>query len=126
MYIAKEISAKASKRSSVDTFPNFDLEKLISVLKYDRKWEKGGMNMMILLKSPSKKIILAILHDKTEIRSHQVDDSITFQIIRGQLLIHLPKKSFILNRGEKIKIDEKARYSINSVEETVFLMTLAS
>ena len=47
----------------------FDLDSLISILKNDKKWIKGEMNSMILLRNSSRSVVLVILHEKTEIKS---------------------------------------------------------
>jgi hypothetical protein len=105
---------------------NFDLKGLILNMKHDKKWKSGEMSMMILQRDPAKKIVLTILHEGTEICSSQVNDSITFQVIGGKLMLNFLKESYILNSGDVMELNEKTRYSIDSIEETSFLMTLNS
>jgi phage terminase large subunit len=108
------------------SFLNFDLRELIGILKNDQKWKKGEMNMMILRKNPVKRIILAVLHEKTQIKSVQINDSITIQVIEGHLKLHFKKESVDLLNGETITLDEKTKYKINSIDETAFILTLVS
>ena len=115
-----------AKRQANYSFPNFDLRELIGILKNDLKWKKGEMNMMILRKNQVKKIVLAVLHEKTQIKSVQINDSITIQVIEGHLKLHFKKESVDLINGETITIDEKTKYKINSIDETSFLITLIS
>jgi hypothetical protein len=131
MYIEKELIATLpfdfhNKRNINYSYQNFDLEGLIAILKHDKKWKSGEMNMMVLLRIPTRKIILAILHEKTEILSSQVNDSITFQVIEGTLMLHFLKESYTLHGGEKLTLNKKTRYSLDSIDETAFLMTLKS
>lgn len=108
------------------SFSSFDLPVLIENLKHDQAWQKGEMKAMILLKNPSKKIVLAVLHDQTEINSIQTNYSTTIKIIEGKVKFHVGKNCLILKKGELLSLTEKIKYSINSLEETALLIILAS
>ena len=103
-----------------------DLGVMISQLKHEPSWEEGELKSAILLKSPSKKILLTVLHAGTVISSFQTDDSITFQVIEGILNLHFRNESFTLNKGEVLIMNEKLKYEINTLEDSAFLMILAS
>jgi hypothetical protein len=104
-------------------FQDFDLEGPISSLKNDKKWDKGEMNSMILLKNCSKSVVLAVVHQNTEISYSSVKNP-TIQVIEGQLKIHSPKsEDRILNSGEKISLND-SKFIIDSVKETAFLLIL--
>ena len=133
MYLEKELlSSKLSSKS----FPRhgerltnfsklkFDLPMLIENMKHEPGWEKGELNSMILLKSPEKKIILTIMHEDTEVRSAQVNSSVTFQVIEGKLIFHIREESIILKNGESLTIYEKVKYKFDSMEESSFILTL--
>jgi mannose-6-phosphate isomerase-like protein (cupin superfamily) len=107
-------------------FPSLDIPTMIENLKHERTWEKGELSSIILLKSPGMKIMLTVLHEGTEVMSFQANDSATFQVIEGKLMVHIKKESFPLNKGELLTLDEKIKYSFDSVEETVLLLTLIS
>jgi quercetin dioxygenase-like cupin family protein len=101
-----------------------DLEVMISHLKQEPSWEEGELKSAILLKSPTKKILLTVLHAGTVISSFQTDDSITFQVIEGMLNLHFRNESFTLNKGEVLIMNEKLKYEINTLEDSAFLMIL--
>lgn len=103
-----------------------DLGVMISHLKQEPSWEEGELKSSILLKSPSKKILLTVLHAGTVISSFQTDDSITFQVIEGILNLHFRNESFTLNKGEVLIMNEKLKYEINTLEDSAFLMILTS
>lgn len=130
MYIEKESFSSASPHGNATrkngSFSSFDLPVLIENLKHDNAWKKGELKSMILLKNPTKKIVLALLHEDTEIRSFQADESITFKIIEGKVKFHIGNDSLILKRGELLTLTEKIKYTINSLEETALLIILAS
>jgi argininosuccinate synthase len=113
-------------RSVNNSSQNSDLEGLITIMKHDKKWKTGEMNMIVLLRAPTKKIVLAILHENTEIQSSQVNGSITFQVIEGKLRLHFLKESYTLHNGDILTLNEKTRYNIDTIEESTLLMTLTS
>ena len=71
-------------------------------------------------------IILTAIHEGTEITSFQSNDSITFQIMEGQLKFHSRKESLTLDKGHLMTLHENVGYSLTTEEETVFLSTIAS
>lgn len=102
----------------------FDLTALIKMMKHSDNWSKGELNTLILLKSPSEKIILTAIHKGTEIKSFQADDSITIQILEGELRYRTHNDSVILSNGQLMTINDKIKYMLTASEDTVFLLTL--
>ncbi len=115
-----------NKRSSDCTLLGFNLPSLIATMKQSYTWANGELNALTLLKSPNKQIILTSMHEGTEIKSFQSDDSITFQIIEGKLRFHIRKDSITLNEGQLMTLDENIKYSLTTQEETVFLLTISN
>ena len=115
-----------NKRSSDCTLLGFNLPSLIATMKQSYTWANSELNALTLLKSPNKQIILTAMHEGTEIKSFQSDDSITFQIIEGKLRFHIRKDSITLNEGQLMTLDENIKYSLTTQEETVFLLTISN
>lgn len=120
-----DLSHRMNYISSDCTLLAFDLPSLISTMKQSFTWANGELNALVLLKSPEKQIILTVMHEGTEIKSFQSNDSVTFQIIEGKLKFHIRKDSITLNKGQMMKLDEKIKYRLSSQEETVFLLTIS-
>ena len=95
-------------------------------MKQSYTWANGELNALILLKSPDKQIILTALHEGTEIKSFQSNDSVTFQIIEGKLRFHIRKDTVTLNEGQLMTLDEKIKFRLTTQEETVFLLTISN
>ena len=112
-------------KSSDCTLLGFNLPSLIATMKQSYTWANGELNAMILLKSPEKQIILTAMHEGTEIKSFQSNDSITFQIIEGKLRFHIRKDTITLNEGQLMTLNENIKYSLTTKEETVFLLTIS-
>jgi quercetin dioxygenase-like cupin family protein len=104
----------------------FDLPDLINSMKQSPEWISGELNAKILLNSPEKQIILTALHEKTEINSFQSKESITIQIIEGEMLYHSNKDSMILNAGQLLTLRDNIKYRLTSLEESVFLLTISN
>ena len=124
--VSPELLSDQLSRSVNPSLIRFDLPSLIENMKLERSWEKGELKSMILLKSPSKKILLTIMPKGTEITSLQTNDSITFQIIEGEIKLYFRKECLTLNKGELLTLNENSRFKIYSVEESAFLLTLES
>jgi quercetin dioxygenase-like cupin family protein len=124
--IKTNLSHAKNYRSSDCRLLAFNLPSLITTMKQSNTWAKGELNALILLKSPEKKIILTAIHEGTEIKSIQSNDSITFQIIEGKLKFHIRNDIITLNKGQLMTLDEKIKYSLTTQEETVFMLTIAN
>ncbi len=103
-----------------------DLPVLIKNLKHSQTWAKGELNTIILLKNPDKQIILTALHEGTQINSFQSNDSVSFQIIEGKIKFHTQKESVDLNQGQLLTLHENIKYTVTTMEETVFLLTVSN
>lgn len=121
----KSFSALENSPSEALALP-YDFPQLIQNLKRERSWKKGEIASMILLKSPAKRIVLALLHEGTEFTSCQADDSATFRVLNGEINLRTGSESLLLKKGEVFTLHEKARYVIDSAVETALLMTLES
>lgn len=102
---------------------NFDIPSLIEMLRKDPSWSKKELSTMVLLKSPVKNIVLTLLPAGTEIRSVQLNDTITYQVLEGKLKFRIRNESVILGKGELLKLNEKTKYQFDSLEESAFLLT---
>ena len=104
----------------------YDLPKLIAGMKHKHNRSEDNPDSMILLNCLDKKVVLIVLHEGTGFRSFQSNESVTFQIIDGELAFHSRKESVILEKGQFLTLHEKIDYTLQSNEETVFLLTIAN
>jgi len=102
----------------------FDLPSLIEMMKHSHTWAQGELNAMVLLKRQDKQIVLTALHEGTEIISYQSEDSVTFQIIEGRINFHTRKETVILDKDRKFTLYDNIKYSLETKEETVLLLTI--
>jgi len=102
---------------------NFDIPSLIETLKQDPSWSRRELSTLILLKSPVKNIVLTLLPAGIEIKSVQLNDTITYQVLEGKLKFQICNESVVLGKGELLKLNEKTKYQFDSLEESAFLLT---
>jgi mannose-6-phosphate isomerase-like protein (cupin superfamily) len=121
--IARKLNSKESCLQNVSNYW-FNLPNLIRKMKSNHTWAEGELNSMILLKSPSKKIMLTTLHEGTEIESFQSNDSITFQIIEGKLELYIGYESVTLDKDQFLTLHENVSYKLTTMKETVLLIII--
>lgn len=102
----------------------FDFPSLIEMIKNNPAWLRGELNAMILFKESDKQIVLTAMHEGTKIISFQSNDSVSFQILEGQLRFHTRYESVILNKDQVLTYQEKTKYSLTARLETVMLLTV--
>ena len=105
---------------------NINLFDLINNMKGSLVTSGKKLKSVILINRSDKKFLITAMMDKIEISSFQSDDSITIQLLEGKLRLHTRKESVTLDKGHFITINEKVKYQLTSLEETVFLLTIAS
>jgi len=105
---------------------NFDLPVLINKMKRENASKNGEPLAKVLLNSHYKQILLAILHESTEIDSFQENDSVSFQLVEGKLKFRTRKESVLLEKGQILVLNENVKYRLISNEETVFIITLTN
>jgi hypothetical protein len=102
-----------------------DIKTLIRNIKHSRAWAQGDQNAMFRLKHSGKHVVLAALHEGTDIISYQSNDSITFQIIEGSLRFNSRKASATLAMGQVLTLNGRIKYRLTTSEETVLLLSIA-
>ena len=104
----------------------FDIPAIIEDLRHGQNWISGEISTVLLLNNPSIKVLLTLIHEGTEVISYQANESITFQVLEGSLIIHIRNESIVLHEGELLTLDENIKYSFDTIDETAFLLTLVS
>jgi hypothetical protein len=88
------------KNSYNSALAPFDLPALIYSMKQSNSWAQGELNAMVLLKNPLKQIILTAMHAWTEIKSFQANESISLQILEGELMFNSRSDSLHFTKTE--------------------------
>jgi len=109
--------------SQVEISNPTSISELIATMKLTKSWAKGELNAIVLLNSPTLKIVLTMIHKDTEILSFQGGYSTTFQVIEGGLTFLNHNGSAFIDKGYSLKQYDKLAYKLSNDKETIFLLT---
>jgi quercetin dioxygenase-like cupin family protein len=72
------------------------------------------------------RIVLIGLHDGAELKTHTANGVISVQVLEGQIKFTAEEQTVSLVKGQMIALHEKIPHSVLALEETFFLLTLAT
>lgn len=104
----------------------FDLPALLAQVKREDTWASAPRTGLTLLKGQRLRVVLVALHAGTEIPSHQTDSPISVQVIEGTLTFRTEAQILTLRAGQLLTLQAGIRHAVEAVEESAFLLTLAT
>lgn len=123
--IINKKSFGCSGKFVVNSVLPYDMPKLIQNMKKSSGWKNGELVATILLNTPGKQIVLTVLHPDTEIKSFQSGDSVTLQIIEGNIQFHSREETIMLSNGQTFTFYSNINFSLTSHDEvSAFLLTI--
>lgn len=120
----KEYLLKEQIRTKLRSHQYQNILELAYNLKHDKSWEEGEINSMILKKNEHRKEILLVMHNDTKIESFQRDQSITLNVIEGEIKFRTSKHLVHLYSGQFFTLSEKVKYTFHSIVESTILITI--
>jgi quercetin dioxygenase-like cupin family protein len=110
--------------SLISSALSYDLPEIVKKMKDSPEWENGELNAVILLDSFNKKIVLTVMHDRTEVKSFQSGDSVAIQIIEGRMKVQTNQETVILDEGQLLVLHDKIKFSLTTLKESALLLTI--
>lgn len=104
---------------------SFKLSSEIAQMKQDESWEKSGRSSRTLIKVGAMRLVLNAMKAGTEIKTHHANGPISVHCIEGKLKFSTEEKSVTLQKGDLLTLEELVKHSVEAVEETTFLLTVA-
>ena len=104
----------------------FDLPAVLAQLKREDTWAHTPRTGITLLKGQQLRVTLVALHAGTTIPSHQADGPITVQVIEGTLMFRTEAQTLRLQAGHLVTLQGGMPHALEAVEESAFLLTLAT
>lgn len=104
---------------------SFNLSAQISEMKREENWEKSGRSSRTLIKVGAMRLVLNAMKAGTEIKTHHANGPISVHCIEGKLKFNTEERAVTLQKGELLTLEELVKHSVEAIEETVFLLTVA-
>lgn len=104
---------------------SFSLSAQISEMKQEESWEKSGRSSRTLIKVGAMRLVLNAMKAGTEIKTHHANGPISVHCIEGKLKFNTEERAVTLQTGELLTLEELVKHSVEAIEETVFLLTVA-
>ena len=102
-----------------------DLQHYIKQIRSEEPWSKSDRNAITVFKSENMTIVVVALHDKTEMKTHVAQGTISVQVIEGKIKFITDQQSVELNKQQIVTLHANIPHSVVALEETIFLLTTA-
>lgn len=104
-----------------------DLSEEIAQLRADTSIkEEAGRKSKMLVKYPEFRIVLITMKAGSTWEDHKTNSRISVQVLRGYIRFHTPNSTLELHAGQLLALDPGILHSVDSPEESAFLLTLSS
>lgn len=104
---------------------SFSLSDEISQIKQEESWEKTGRGSRTLIKIGAMRLVLNVMKAGTEIKTHHANGPISVHCIEGKLKFNTEESSTTLKAGGLLTLEQLVKHSVEAVDETAFLLTVA-
>ena len=118
------ISSKPPGPFECGAFVNLD-EELAQLSADASIKEEAGRRSKMLAKYPEFRIVLITMKDGSRWEDHKTSSRISVQVLRGHIRFHTPHGAFDLHTGGLLALDPGIVHSVDSLEESAFLLTLS-
>jgi quercetin dioxygenase-like cupin family protein len=105
---------------------NIDLSFYMQQIKEEPTWKAGNRNAITVFKTNGLSIVLVALHRGTQMTRHIADGIISVQVLEGKLQFTTDQQSVELVKGQMLALHENVPHSVLAIQETLFLLTLAT
>jgi quercetin dioxygenase-like cupin family protein len=127
----KKINKETSQRTEGDhlldaSMVTIDLPLLMKQIKQEASWKDRDHNSITVFKTEGMRIVLIGLHKGAEMIKHKADGIISVQILEGQIKFTTDLQSVELGEKQMLTLHERIPHSVLAIEETFFLLTLAT
>lgn len=87
--------------------------------------DESGRRTKMLVKYEEFRIALVTMRSGSQWSDHKTPARISVQVLRGQIHFNIPDGTFNLTRGQLLTPDPGVVHSVDSVEDSAFLLTLS-
>ncbi|HZR26677.1 MAG TPA: cupin domain-containing protein [Vicinamibacterales bacterium] len=102
----------------------FDLAREIEQLLHEPDWS-SGQNAKTLVKYDDLRVVLIALRARARMPGHQAEGRVSIQSLQGHIQVRAEGRTFDLRAGSLIALDRGVPHDVESVENSVLLLTIA-
>ena len=102
----------------------FDLPAEIDRLRSETTWSTG-QNARTLLKYDDFRVVLTALQAKARMPEHKTEGRISVHVLSGHIRLRAAGRTFSLRPGSLLALDQGVPHSVEALEESAFLITIA-
>ena len=110
--------------SMAERIMEFDLPAEIHRLRAETTWSTGK-NARTLIKYDDFRVVLMALQATVRIPEHKADGRISVLVLSGHIQLRASGRTFSLRPGGLLAIDQGVPHSVEALEESAFLLTIA-
>ena len=115
-----------TKTSKLEAVTLVDLDEEILRLRKDASTrEEAGHRTKMLVKHPEFRIVLITMNSGSQWLEHKTNSRIAVQPLQGHIRFLTPGGNFDLREGQLLTLDPGVPHSVESLEESAFLLTLS-
>ena len=103
-----------------------DIREYINQLKEEDAWLKNDRNAITLFKTENMRIVLAAFHKNAAMPGNTTNGTISIQVLEGNIKINSGLGQVELHEKQMGTLHGDIPYSVIAIEESVFLLTIAT
>lgn len=105
---------------------DIDLYAYIAKIKEETTWKENDRNTITLFKSDTLRLVLIGLKAGSELKKHKTNNTISVQVLQGDIRFITGDVSTPLSKGQLITLHPKIPHSVEAETESFFLLTMAN
>jgi quercetin dioxygenase-like cupin family protein len=104
----------------------FALPEEAERLRQEASWQRGDRNARTLVKESGLRVTLVALKAGARIAQHKAPGRLTIQTVSGHLRCQAAGTDIDLPAGHVLALEQNVSHEVDAIEESVFLLTIAS
>lgn len=118
-------SSQRSARQLAAPLLTFDLSQEIASLKQEPSWQRGDRNARTLVQEPGFRLVLTVLKAGAHMQDHRAAGWASVHGLEGHLRLESGEHSVDLSVGHLLVLEPQVVHSVEAVEESAFLLSIA-
>lgn len=86
---------------------------------------RGGRTGVTLVKTPELRVLMEVLDEGSGLPTHVAPGPITLQVLEGSIRFQVGDEVVYLDEGELLSLPSREHHSVEAVQNSVLLLTIA-